>query len=417
MSLERPRLVYLCADRGIPLGGVKGASVHVGEFLHALREERFDVHTVAARYTSDGRFGPNYSSLAPLEEPLAPFFEAALSRPGDRRTLRETRDLLLNTGVTSELAALHKDRPIELIYERYSLFGFAARTFAARHAIPYLLEVNAPLILEAVNFRELGARDLAEQIAHYLFSTADHVVAVSRTVAEYVTQVAPEARVTVIPNGVDPRRFDPQPAGRTRSEGDFVVGFVGSARPWHGLDHLIDAFGVLAGSDGGARLRIVGDTGALDAKLRRQCADLGLDDRVDFTGAVPLDTIPLALAGLDVAVAPYPPLENFYYSPLKIFEYMAAGLPIVASAIGQICEVLEHERTALLVPPGDRDALVAALTRLRQDAALRQRLGRAARDEAFARHTWQARLVTLKAIVAELLEHTPVTGAKRAAQV
>ena len=93
---------------------------------------------------------------------------------------------------------------------------------------------------------------------------------------------------------------------------------------------------------------------------------------------------------MDVAVAPYPALANFYFSPLKILEYMAAGRAIVASAIGQINELIAHGKTGLLCPPGDSAQLAAALHRLKADTPLSRRLGEAARSDVVCNHTWDA---------------------------
>jgi glycosyltransferase involved in cell wall biosynthesis len=98
--------------------------------------------------------------------------------------------------------------------------------------------------------------------------------------------------------------------------------------------------------------------------------------------------VPGLLAAMDVAVAPSPAMPNFYFSPLKIFEYMAAGLPVVASDVGQIAEVIKHERTGLLCPPDDPAALAAALERLRCRPRLRARLSRNARAAVLRHHTW-----------------------------
>jgi glycosyltransferase involved in cell wall biosynthesis len=134
---------------------------------------------------------------------------------------------------------------------------------------------------------------------------------------------------------------------------------------------------------------IVGD-GPERPHLEAELATRGLSEAVLFTGAVAPHEVPGLLASMDVAVAPYPKLANFYFSPLKVYEYMAAGLPIVASRIGQLAELLHHEETALLCPPGDAPALAEALERLRHDAELSQRLGRAARATVLKKHTWNA---------------------------
>jgi len=93
---------------------------------------------------------------------------------------------------------------------------------------------------------------------------------------------------------------------------------------------------------------------------------------------------------MDVAVAPYPESQRFYFSPLKVYEYMAAGRAVVVSRVGQLESLIQHEVSGLLCPPGDAVALAAALERLRCEPELRSRLGRAARACVLPGHTWEA---------------------------
>jgi glycosyltransferase involved in cell wall biosynthesis len=288
-------------------------------------------------------------------------------------------------------ALLEQDGPFELVYERYSLWSFAAMEYARASETPALLEVNAPLIAEQAEHRTLVDRVGAERAAERVFRAATGLLAVSAEVAAYLEQFpGAQGRIYIIPNGVDPNRFAlklvPSCPGPART---FTVGFVGTLKPWHGLATLVEAFALLHRSAPRLRLLVVGD-GPERSRLEADLGARGLRELTLFTGAVDSDQVPGLLASMDVAVAPYPKLANFYFSPLKVYEYMAAGLPIVASRIGQLAELLRHEETGLLCPPGDAPALAAALERLRRDTILRQRLGRAARSSALKKHTWSA---------------------------
>src|SRR5215467_1455209 len=133
--------------------------------------------------------------------------------------------------------------------------------------------------------------------------------------------------------------------------------------------------------------------GARMAEVKKILADGGSLDGTAFTGLVPQEDGPAHLAACDVLVSPHVPNPDgtpFFGSPTKLFEYMAMGKAIVASNLDQIGEVLEHGRTALLVPPGDADALASALARLSDDPALRECLGAEARRVVLERHTWHA---------------------------
>src|SRR5262249_17859361 len=119
-------------------------------------------------------------------------------------------------------------------------------------------------------------------------------------------------------------------------------------------------------------------------------------NRVTLKNGIAHDEVPGHLRAMDVAVAPYPLLEPFYFSPLKVLEYMAAGRAIVASNVGQITDFVKHGETGLLVPPGDAARLANAIRQLAGNAALRESLGRNARRDVVRFHQWthRARRIT-----------------------
>jgi glycosyltransferase involved in cell wall biosynthesis len=228
-------------------------------------------------------------------------------------------------------------------------------------------------------------------VAHRVFGNASALIAVSREVAAYLRRFPQaETRVWVIPNGVNPDRFPADLAPTfTPIPGCYTIGFVGTLKPWHGLSTLVEAFQFLQADGPRARLLIVGD-GPERSRIEEQLRATDLFGRVQFTGAVDPSEVPGLVASMDAAVAPYPLTRNFYFSPLKVYEYMAAGRAVVASRIGQLNDLIEHEVTGLLCDPGSSDDLASGLRRLRDDPGLRQRLGQAARARIERRHTWDA---------------------------
>jgi glycosyltransferase involved in cell wall biosynthesis len=198
----------------------------------------------------------------------------------------------------------------------------------------------------------------------------------------------PPEQIAVVPNGIDPAQFAALPA-REAGDGPLVLGFVGFVRDWHGLDAVIAA---MAAEPHGAILRlvVVGDGPARET-LQRQAQSLGLADRVTFTGLQPREAIPALVAGFDIALQP---LVVSYASPLKIFEYMAAGRAIVAPDQPNIREILRDGETAVLFDPQASGAMWRAIQRLAGDPALRARLGEAARAEIARRdYTWRGNAV------------------------
>ena len=371
------RVAYVCADPGVPVFGQKGCSVHVQEVCRALLNAGADLHLFATRV--GGEPPPGLSGV-PVH-PLPPL-------PKGDVAARERAALAANA-VTREV--LESAGPFDLVYERYSLWSFAGMEYAAATGKAGLLEVNAPLVEEQAAYRGLADREAAESIERRTFGAAAAVVAVSDDVAAHVRRTVPRhPNVHVVPNAVDPDRFRPgvEPAV-PRVSGAFTVGFVGTMKPWHGLPVLVEAFALLRARAPHARLLLVGD-GTARADVESDLLARGLTDATTITGAVAPAAVPAMLASMDVAVAPYPALERFYFSPLKLYEYMAAGLAVVASRVGPIERVIRHGTDGLLVPPGDAAALAEALTRLATDPSLAAGLGRAARERVAREHTWDS---------------------------
>ena len=349
-----------------------GQGVHLESLVTALRAAGHDVLVVGPPAYAKAGLGKESSGIARIRR-LLPGFAAELAElaytiPGYLRLARAARSF----------------RP-DVLYERANLFYLAGAMLARRRRLPFLLEVNSPLAQERSAFGQLRLRRLARWSEHRVWRRADRVLPVTEVLAELIAAAGvARDRITVVPNGIDLAAFPPDLDGRAAGRAEIVLGFVGFVRDWHGLDAVLRS---IAASRDGPRiaLQVVGEGPALPG-LARLAVELGIEGQVHFTGLAQRDRIPGLVAGFDIALQP---AAVGYASPLKVFEYMAAGRAIVAPDQPNIREVLAHERTALLFPPGDAAAMWAAVARLAGDAALRGTLGAAARAEAIRRDfTW-----------------------------
>lgn len=386
------RIAYVCADPGVPVFGRKGCSIHVQEMLRALLRRGATIDLFAARPG-----GESSAEMACVRIHELQGFQHPAD-PHDMEPLHRA-----NAGLRR---ALERGGPYDLVYERYSLWSHAAMQYARSAGVPGVLEVNAPLIEEQARYRKLHAPEVAHRIAARVFGDAAVLSAVSSQVADYLRRFpSARGRIHVIHNGVDSDRFsqiavsdaatgpgrlmDDRPADFAIGRRVFTVGFVGSLKPWHGLSTLVEAFARLYRIHPDIRLLIVGD-GPERENIIAQLAAEGSDvlAAVDMTGVVPPSDVPAWLSRMDVAAAPYPVFSDFYFSPLKIFEYMAAGLPVISSRVGDLPGIVRDGVNGILCAPGDAVALAAALDRLRGDPALCRRLGQSARVTVLRRHTW-----------------------------
>lgn len=363
------RLLYLSSDQGVPLFGHKGASVHVRELATALCH--LDVEVAIA---------------SPRTEPAGDTLEApieVLPLPG---ITYETSDTELRVALEEQGAAvLEAARAFgaDAIYERYSLFSDAGVKAAAALGIPHVLEVNAPLREEARRFRTLPHPDLAAEIEQVVLRGTGRILAVSGELMRWLEDEGVEpARIEVVSNAVAPDLFGPRPA---RRNGDFVLGFCGSLKAWHGIEVLLEACEIALPVEPTVCLEVVGD-GPLAHLLDSAPLPAG---RLRRLGALPHAAAVARLHGWDVGVAPYLPMDGFYFSPLKVVEYMASGVCTVASDLGGLPALLGNGDRGVLVPAGDPAQLAAAFVELARDPRRAAELGRRARSYVLGRHTWE----------------------------
>jgi glycosyltransferase involved in cell wall biosynthesis len=404
------RIAYLCADFGIPIRGHKGASVHVREMVTALTAEGHDVRVFSPNASGSNHVAAPLHAVSPDGLPETCRRLVRRARPGTGRLDKEVRELVYNVTFYRAVGKALASWCPDAVYERYSLFNFAGVALARQSGVPHLLEVNAPLRLERAETRGLTLDRVAAAVERRVFGSADAVLTVTAALKRYVlTRGGRAERTRVLQNAVDVDRFAPartdRQAARARwglSEDALVIGFAGSLKPWHGTDTLLDAFGQLHGVIPGVHLLMVGE-GPMGETLRERAAERGLSTAVTFTGAVDHSDMPHLLAGMDIGVAPYLDAPNFYFSPLKIYEYMAAALPVVASDAGDIGSLVRDGETGLLCTPGDAASLASALQCLIAAPRLRAALSVAARAEA-ERHTWRGNA----RVVAKLAADPPV---------
>ncbi len=366
-----PKILYVSYVRP---GG--GDWVHTREFLAALSRLHPEVAAHLPRISEKHGQSSGSKSMAP--DPL--------------REIRYAAGMVF-TRLGEQLRVLQQAKPDLVIFRacRYTSLIFLCRALR----IPIVLEVNAPMLerkflSQAENFRGLPFWCRLE--AH-VFAAANHLLVVSDVLKDYYIHYGLSAgKITTVPNGVDLSRFHPAVDGRgirkmLGLENKLVIGFSGSFTPWHGFDFLAESAQELIGlypqwKDRVALLLV----GAARDKVKQ-----AQDSRVSMTitGQVPHSQMPAYLAAMDIIVAPYPAIQPFYFSPLKIVEAMAMGRPVIASAQGQIKWLIQDQESGLLYAPGDRPGFINKLAALLENPEMRARLGQNAFHRIAAGLTWQ----------------------------
>lgn len=309
--------------------------------------------------------------------------------------IRESFALLVTTSAAKRHGStvlLVRDHP----------FAWSHIVAAKLLAIPYVLEINAPFVEEAETYRRrMPLRAVAHMLARAGMWRSAACVFVSEELAVSLSsRYGWRGRALVVPNGVDPSDFfprtdDERAALRRRlgfSTSDVLVVFSGSMRPWHGVEQLLQAFGRTTSTN--LKLVLVG--GELDS----------FDPRIRCISRLAPSELSVLLGCADVGVLPYPPIEGFYFSPLKLFEYLASGLAVVGSRIGQVEAVLKDVPSAKLVPAGDIEALAGVLELFAEDG-----VSEASRQDsvrAGMQYTWTANARSIVGGIRDAIVESPL---------
>jgi len=363
------KIFVVCGDGGIAPSGTKGASVHLRALAGGLAVAGHSVSTFVAAY-----------------EPGPQTFPTTLNQ--------------LSSSAALVAAALSEGRP-DVIYERYSIGHLEGLAAARELDVPFVLEVNAPLLMEAQAHRGRTITPVEVEAERRLFREAQLVVAVSEPLRRYVSEVRGTSDGTaVVHNGCDPSLF---PTAADLDREPPTIAFLGHPKPWHGAAILPSILaGVLQQGHDASLLIIGGGPGATEVQDIATTAGLG--DRVTVTGPLPHPQATAQLRAANVAVAPYPSMPFFYFSPLKLVECMAAGLPVVTTPQGDIPTILGT--AGMLVPAGDIDGFATAIGDLLKDRDRRRRLGEEARGRALSRFSWDAAFADLTMLVTRVTRQT-----------
>lgn len=381
--MKSMRIVYVALDQTVP--GTLGGSVHVQSVAEGLAARGHEVHVAVQPGGTWPAGSVHWHAMAP------PLGKAAL------RWLRR--------GAVQDLA---REVRADVIIERYYNFGGEGVLAADALGIPAVLEVNAPVIDFPGSTKERLDRALIVQPMRRWRDRLCRLTSLFVTpAADILPSWIDRRQVLEVEWGADVHHFRPAAAtgGPLAASDRVICVFAGAFRSWHGVAHLSAAL---------ARLHNAGDTrfGGLfigDGPERAATERIAQGvPRVRFTGALPHAELPAALASADIGVAPFDPARHaplrlgFYWSPLKIFEYMAVGLPVVAPALPRLRQLVEDGREGVLYDPEDPRGLDNAIVSL-ADPAVRARMGAAARDRVVRDFSWDAHCAALEARLRQLV--------------
>jgi glycosyltransferase involved in cell wall biosynthesis len=370
-----------------------GPRAHVVGFLQGMREIGWDIEPFIL-----GDLLPAWVSGRSSERAI---------RGGGLRT--HLADLL-RVGLRPVLplaARLKFDGRVDWTYERLSILQHLGEALQ-RRGVPWILETNAILFSEASRDRLTTAMLAAARATEVqAYRKCDALVCMTQALADLVLREAriDARKIVVVPSAVDTELFRPTARPPVRLFEGPTIGFLGALNPWQSLDLLLHAVSELRKEGVPFNVAIIGD-GPMRSSWQGLSRTLGEEAHVRFVGQVPPEEVPPYARGFDLGYVAQtaPAIGRTYHSPLKLYEYMAAGLPVVASSESDSREAIGNHATGYLFTPGDLPDLMRVLRLAHAQRERWREMGERARDEAARKHTWTRRAARIVAEVERILE-------------
>lgn len=385
------KILYVAS--GIPVPGMLGGSTHTLEVARGLAARGHSVHVVAS--AGQGWGGPA-ALVRPVSAHYSNFLLHHIDLPKGAALL--TAPLLLRLA-----RALQPD----VIMERYYNFAGGGLLAAQRLGRPSILEVNA-LIIDPPAVRKRRIDDaLGGPMRRWAVAQCRWATRIVTPLHTTVPPEIPREKIVELPWGANVERFAANEAAGVGPAQPNTIVFLGSFRAWHGVLDFVKAAAMLLALGRDCQFLLIGDGPERAAAEQLATAWPG---RFTFTGAVDYDAVPGLLAGAAVGVAPFntaphPALRaaGFFWSPLKVYEYMAAGLPVVTADIYPLNQVIRHGQEGLLFAEGDIAGLAGAIAQLLDQPGDARAMGRRARRRVTEHYSWAQHCAALDALMQQIV--------------
>lgn len=418
-SLPRLKIAHSYQETGIRFYEPQAAQIHIYHTMHGLQRAGHKVSLLALQrrqvlctddlnvFKSDQLSADHYGRLGWSGSSLFKLFESGTRR---LQSLLHFPYLALFDSYRMAEAGYLNLKGYDLIHERFNLLSLGGAWASKKLGIPFVLEVNADLLAQR-KFKGIQERGLRRLFAIWAtrmcFNAASQIISISPRLKEHLHEKwnVEESKLAVLPCAADVDAFKPNYNSQTvrKSLGlttEPVVMWVGGFYPWHDLSLLLESFALISKRRPDAKLVLVGD-GQTRSAVADVVAKDGLRDAVIMTGSIAHSQVPEMLSIADVAVVPSAPVTASLGgtgTPLKLFEYMAAGKAIVATAHKESAEVIRDGHSGLLVETGDANRFAEVTLNLINDPDERNRLGQNARQQAVTQYSWEEYTRQLEAI-------------------
>ncbi len=311
-----------------------------------------------------------------------------------------------NLKVLRMVLKLARKGSFDLVHERFEIAGGSGIIASRIMGLPHILEVNDPFL--EINAPSLLGYPLS-LMKRYQLSATDAIICQTPQIKKALAGTKQSYGIFVIPNGADPDSF---PIGDSPIENR--IGFMGSFMPWHGVQTLLHAFLDISREKEDARLILIGEPGIQRDSFDREIREMGLSNKVTMTGAVDSTEIPGLLSSCSVLVAPFAPgldpvrkdlyrQYGFWWSPLKVFEYMAASRPVVTPDMGMLPHYLRD--AGMLYPEGDTGSMKNMILSLLDDPGKARNFGEKGRKRIERQYNWEMISHMTRMAYLNVLEH------------